>query len=636
MPDETALSARRAELRRKTAPGLLAARARQTPDAVAYRAKKLGIYRERTWRQYAALVGRIAEGLARLGLKRGERVAIIGDACEEWVLADLAAQALGALTYGIYPTASPTETEYQLRDGGACIVIAENQEYVDKVLPLIERLPQLRHIVVIDTRAMFAYRHDKLTSFAALLHSSTTDDETAIAKLEALAAELAPDDPAFIIYTSGTTGHPKGALCSHGRHLAGTYNIVEHYPLLSEPQHTVVYLPLSHGLGRDIAITLPLISGLVPHFGEDVEEFATTLFEVAPTVLFTVPRYLQKFASRILVAMMESSALKRRAYEAAMVIARRYARTRWDSATRTWDAILYAICRALVFRPVLNKLGLDELRLVICAGAPLPQETAALWQVWGANLCEAYGQTEEVGAIISGQKGPFPRPGDVGTLAPGWELRLAQTGEMRGEIQLRGDYVFEEYIGQPEATREVRGADGWLRTGDIGEWKDGRLRLLDRARDFIVTAGGKTLSPAYIENVLRASPYIAEAAVFGHARKYLTALLEIEFDTVADWARSRNIAYSGFTSLARHPQVEALLKSEIERANAQLARVEQIKAFRVLPKALDPEEEGEPITPTRKVKRQQMYERFRELVESMYDRTEEELLAKEAGTALQP
>lgn len=622
-------------LRRKTAPGVLAERARQMPQAVAYRAKKLGIYRERTWRQYAALVARVADGLAKLGLARGERVAIIGDACEEWVLADLATQALGAITYGIYPTASAAETEYQLRDGGACVVVAENQEYIDKVLPILERLPHVRHIVVIDARALFAYRHDKLTTFAALLESGVMDDENAIERLEALARQLSPDAPAFIIYTSGTTGHPKGALCSHGRHLAGTYNIVEHYPLLAEPQRTVVYLPLSHGLGRDIAVTLPLMSGLVPHFGEDAEDLATTLFEVAPTVLFTVPRYLHKFASRVLVALMDSSALKRRTYGIAMSIGRRYARQRWDDGPRSLDRALYALARGLVFRPILNKLGLDELRLAICAGAPLPPETATLWQIWGVNVCEAYGQTEEVGAIISGQRGPFPRPGDVGPLAAGWELRIAETGEMRGEIQLRGDYVFEEYVGQPEATREVRGADGWLRTGDIGEWRDGRLRLLDRARDFIVTAGGKTLSPSYIENILRASPYVAEVAVFGHARKYLSALVEIDFDTVADWARSRNIAYSGFTSLARHPQVEALLKSEIERANAELARVEQIKAFRILPKALDPEEEGEPITPTRKVKRQQMYERFRELVDSMYDRSEDELLAKEVGTVLQ-
>jgi long-chain acyl-CoA synthetase len=256
----------------------------------------------------------------------------------------------------------------------------------------------------------------------------------------------------------------------------------------------------------------------------------------------------------------------------------------------------------------------------------------ALWQIWGVNVCEIYGQTEEAGAIITGQRERFPRPGDVGTVAAGWELRLAESGE----ILIRGDHVFDEYWGNPAATREVRAEDGWLHTGDVGEWKDGRLRLVDRARDFIVTAGGKTLAPATIENILRASPYVAEVAVFGHARKYLAALVEIDYDTVADWARAQDIAYTGFTSLAEHPRVRALIGAEVTRANTLLARVEQLKAFRILPKALDPEEEGEPVTPTRKVKRAQMYERFRDLVESMYGDAEERLLAEGAGDVLNP
>ena len=267
--------------------------------------------------------------------------------------------------------------------------------------------------------------------------------------------------------------------------------------------------------------------------------------------------------------------------------------------------------------------------LCTMVAAALPPETMALWQIWGVNLVEMYGQTEEAGAIIAGQKGPFPRPGDVGTLAPGWEMKLAD-----GEILLRGPHHFAGYWGNREATREVLGEDGWLRTGDVGELQEGRLRLVDRARDFIVTAGGKTLSPSYIENLLRSSPYVAEAMVIGHARKYVTALVEIDYDAVADWARSRDIAYTGFTSLAQHPEVARLIGAEIDKANAGLARVEQVKAFRILPKALDPEEEGEPVTPTRKVKRSLMLERFRELVESMYDDREERLVAQGAGEVL--
>jgi long-chain acyl-CoA synthetase len=241
----------------------------------------------------------------------------------------------------------------------------------------------------------------------------------------------------------------------------------------------------------------------------------------------------------------------------------------------------------------------------------------------GVNVVEMYGQTETAGGIISGQRGPFPRPGDVGTIPAGWEVKLADDGE----VLVKSPDLFEGYWNNAEATRAVRGEGGWLRTGDIGEWHDGALRLIDRARDFIVTSGGKTISPSFIETLLRGSPYVGEAVVFGHGRKYLTALVEIDAETVADWARSHDVPYTGFTSLATNPAVLRLIGAEIERANGELARAEQIKAFRILPKALDPEEEGEPVTPTRKVKRHLMYERFKALVEEMYDDREERLIA---------
>ena len=267
---------------------------------------------------------------------------------------------------------------------------------------------------------------------------------------------------------------------------------------------------------------------------------------------------------------------------------------------------------------------------IISGGASLPPETAALWQIWGVNLVEAYGQTETGGAFISAQPGPFAKPGNVGTVVRGWEVALSDTSE----ILVRGPDQFEGYWNQPDATREIVDTQSWLHTGDVGEWSDGRLRIVDRARDFIVTSGGKTISPSLIENLLRASPYIAEAVVFGHGRKYLTALIEIDFDTVADWARSRDVAYTGFTSLALHAEVARLLEAEVDKVNRELARVEQVKAFRILPKALDPEEEGEPVTPTRKIKRKLMYDRFQDLVDGMYDDAEERLLATEAGEAL--
>jgi long-chain acyl-CoA synthetase len=618
-------------LRASTLPGLLVERARTRPERVAFRAKELGIWRETTWRELAARVAALACGLAReYRIAAGETVAVIGNPCPEWTIADLATQALGAITYGIYPTSAPGEVRYLLQHGGASLIVVEDQEHLDKTLEVLDQCSSVRAVLVVDTRALFMYRHPRVRPLAEV---ERRGGEALAAEPDALgrmARALSPDDPATIIYTSGTTGHPKGAIYRHGPHLAACANIIEHYPILSGREHrAVAMLPLCHAMGRNLAITMPLIADIVPHYPESVDTFADALYEIQPTFVFTVPRYLQKFAAHLLVGLDQSSRIKRAAYRGAMTVGRRALDRRWTRGS-SGASLGAAFVRMILFRWLLEKVGFARVELVISSGAPLPAAVAALWQAWGVNLCEAYGQTETGGALVSGQRGPYPPPGDVGAVAPNMAVEL----DGDGEILVTAAEFFGGYWRDPDATRALyRG--GKLATGDVGEWTAGRaLKLVDRKKDLLITAGGKNVSPSNVENRLRASPYISEAAVFGDRRKYLVALLEADGETVAEWARERGVIHTGYASLVTHPDVIGLIEGEVKRANDELTRVEQVKAFRLLPRELDPELEGEPVTPTRKLKRRAMAERYGTLVESMYAGDEERRIAAEVTNRL--
>ena len=619
-------------LRASTLPGLLVERARSRPGRVAFRAKELGIWRETTWRELAERVAALACGLAREHrIAPGETVAIIGNPCPEWTVADLATQALGAITYGIYPTSAPGEVRHLLQHGGASLIVAEDQEHLDKTLEVLDECPGVRAVLVIDTRALFMYRHPRVRPLAeveARGREALTGEPDV---LDRLARAVSSDAPATIIYTSGTTGHPKGAVYRHGPHLAACANIIEHYPILKAREHrAVAMLPLCHAMGRNLAITMPLIADVVPHYPESVDTFADALYEIQPTFVFTVPRYLQKFAAHLLVGLDQSSWIKRAAYRSAMTVGRRALDRRPSRGPHQGPSIAAVVARAIVFRWLLEKVGFARAELVISSGAPLPAAVAALWQAWGVNLCEAYGQTETGGALVSGQRGPYPQPGDVGPAAPNMTVELDDDGE----ILVTAAEFFGGYWRDPDATRALY-RDGKLATGDVGEWTaGGSLKLVDRKKDILITAGGKNVSPSLVENRLRASPYVSEAAVFGEARKYLVALLEADGETVAEWAREHGVVHTGYASLVAHPDVIALIEAEVKRANHELTRVEQVKAFRLLPRELDPELEGEPVTPTRKVKRRVMAERYGTLVESMYAGDEERRIAAEVTKSL--
>ena len=601
------------EIYEKSVPQLFVERAEARPDSVALRYKDYGLYQEVTWREYRDTVETVALGLIALGIEPGDRIAIMGDPCYEYFIADMAGLCVGAITYGIYTTCSPAEVRHQLENAGAKLFIAENQEYVDKVLDLEDLATDLRKIIVADMRAMFLYRDPRIISLESVKALGKGLRGSQPKLFEQRVSAVRPDDVAVFVYTSGTTGAPKAAMITHRDLMVGMVNTyLQGFPELERgPQRVVTHLPLAHLVERSMSLCLMLIADVTPHIGEEVDNLRETLVEVEPTFFHAVPRVWEKIASQIQVNIDRADPLKRTSYRIAMAVARRHAAYVWArKRPPLWLSGACALARQLVFKPMLMKVGLHKLRAALTAGAPIPPTVQAIWQVWGVNLRNLYGITEHT--LVLCQSDPFQEPGDAGVPLFPKEVRLGPDGE----ILVRGPGMFAGYWRNEDATKQAI-QDGWLHTGDVAEMMpNGHFRIIDRKKDIMVTSGGKNISPSEIENLLKSSSYISEAILFADGRKFPSALIEIDFDTVSDWARQHGIAYTGFTSLAQHPRVIELIGEEIEKSNLQLARVEQVKKFRIIPKELDPEE-GD-TTPTRKVKRRHIYTLFQDLVEDMY------------------
>ena len=592
-----------------TLPSILLDRARREPDAVAMRVKRRGIYRDISWAHYRTQIEAVCFGLRALGLTPGDRVVILGDPCPEWLFAEMGTLAAGGICYGIYPTSSPAQVASLLAHGGASIAVVRDQESADKILGYADIPETLRRIVVIDPRGMFACDDKRLMTFEDVIKLPREPG----ASLEDLVASLDTDDPALIVFSSGTTGDPRGAVHTHRTLVAGARDYLACLvPDIRRPWRTVCHLPLNHIFEQFNAVMLPLLGPVIPHFGERRAQATETLFDVAPDLYASVPRYWQKLASHILLGLENTSWAKKSIYNVSMKISRRVLQARSNGRCPLWLWLLGRFARRLAFQPLLDKVGLRRTKVGVNGGGPIPPDVQKLWQIWGINLKNLYGQTE--GGFISVQRDEFPQPGSVGNVAPGVTLRLAPDGE----ILVRGPGTFVGFWRDQRATAEMK-QDGWVATGDVGTMAaNGDLRIVDRKRDIFITQGGKNITPQPIEERLRTSSYIAEAIVIGDGRKYLVALIEIDEETVSQWARSCGLAYGGYADLVASPAVQKLIQGVVDTVNGQLARPEQVKAFRILPRALDPEIEGEPVTPTRKVKRNLMQERFHNLVETMY------------------
>ncbi len=587
--------------------------ARTRPDDVALRQKLYGIWQPVTWAQYNDRSRWFGLGLLQLGLRRGQNMAVLSENCQEWVFANLGAAMVGAVTAGVYPTSPSHEVEYLLDLAEAPVIVCEDQEQLDKVLEIRDRLPSLRAIVVIDNKGLRRYDRTGLHDFDDVSELGRRFEQDHPA--EAVAALQAPqlDDVGLIVFTSGSTGRPKAAMMTW-RGLSCAARGLNSMLACSSRDQLVSYLPLCHVAEQMFSVHIPMSCGAVVNFAESLRTVQEDLRELSPQIFFGVPRIWEKFHSSIQTKLREAGGLRAALYARAMrVLEPQAARPRasWSLAERLHWAAWYL----LVLRALLNYVGLRDCRVAVSSGAPIAPEILKFFRVLGVPIREAYGLTEASGATTMQPTDASP-VGTVGVPYPGITLRLADDGE----ILLQGDVVFKGYYRNPEATREAIDADGWLHTGDVARWDDGpggrELRIVDRKKDIMITAGGKNITPSEIENALRFSPFIKEAIVVADRRRFVSALIQIDFEATSNWAEAQGLTYTNFRSLVDLGAVRDLVQREVDAVNARMPQVQQVRRFHLLVKELD-HDDGE-VTATMKVRRKSINEKYAEVIEALY------------------
>ncbi len=592
-------------------------RAAQSPKGVAMREKRLGIWHEITWAAYWDTILDVAHALLALGVRPGDRVAVQSENRPEWLFLDMATVAIRATTVGLYPTNPTAETSYLLSHSGACVHFAEDQEQVDKVLESGD-LPELRRIMYVEPRGLQAYDDPRLLAWEAMLAMGHEHRAANPGAVEALVDAAEPSDVMTLVYTSGTTGPPKGAMLTIGNAEFALETVLERSPFTrpapGPKDLTLSYLPLCHVAERVLTTWYNAGGGTQVNFAESIETVPQNLREVQPTLFFAVPRIWEKLLATARIKLDSATWAKRRWSRFWLARADKLGtKLAANGGQHTLGTRLaYAVGWLLFYRALRDRLGLRRVRHASCGAAPVAPEVLQFFMGIGVPMHELYGMTENA-AIATANRPGRVRLGTVGEAHEGIEVKV---DDETGEILTRHPAVFAGYWADEEATAKTVSVDGWLHTGDVGEWDGTYLRITDRMKDIIITAGGKNIAPSEIENGIKASPFIKEAIVIGDGRKFLTALIGIELDTVGAWAQQRNLGFTTYRDLAEKDEVRTLVQSVIDEVNTRHNPVEQIKYFRMLPKELD-HEDGE-LTATQKVKRASIDATFHDLVESMY------------------
>ena len=594
-----------------TLPKLFRHVAAERGDKVAMREKHLGIWRAISWREYHDNARHVGLGLVALGLRPRDVVSIIADNCPEWLFADLGTLSAGGVTNGIYTTDSARQVEYIVNDSSTRFFFAENEEQLDKILEVRPRCPQLAKIVVFDMEGLHGFTDEQVMPFPELLELGARYDREHPGAFDAMVEIARPEDLAILVYTSGTTGPPKGAMLSH-RNILFQLGYSDFITELREGDQQLSFLPLCHIAERTFSVFNPLRTGATVNFAESLDTVPENIREVAPALFFAVPRIWEKFYSAVALRMREATALGRLAYRWAIGVGTRMAERR--IAGRGAGAGLQLLYRAadfLVLDNIRRSMGLHRTRGAATGAAPIAPELIKWYMALGIDMREVYGQTENCG-LATAMPADRIKLGTVGVARPDTQVRISP----QGEILLKGPHVFLGYLNQPEKTAETV-VDGWLHTGDVGHMDDdGFVTITDRMKDLIITAGGKNITPSEIENQLKFSPYIADAVVIGEARRFLSCLIMIDHETVAQFAQERNVPFTNFASLCRAKEVQDLIWAEIERVNKQVARVETIRKFRLIEQMLTAEDEE--LTPTMKLRRVYVNKKYRELIDGMY------------------
>ncbi|MFC1821492.1 AMP-dependent synthetase/ligase [Thermodesulfobacteriota bacterium] len=598
-------------LRSDTVPTMFWKAVKERGDRIALYDKVYGIWQKITWREYGENVKLVGLGLLAIGLQKGDIVSVLSDVNPGWFYCDIGIQGAGGVSVGIYPTNAPNQVAYLVNDCKARFAFVEDDEQLDKFLEIRDQASSIEKIIIFDMENLWDFKDEMSMSFEEFLQLGRDYEKEHPGLWEEKIREPEANDLAFLVYTSGTTGAPKGSMLSH-RNIINTVDVLTRSMPNEEGDEQICSLPLAHIAERFNSLYRPMKYENVIHFAENKNTIFENMREVSPTIVPAVPRFWEKLYSQVRITMDDARGLEKWFYHKAMDVAYKVAdfKLTGKSIPPHMKAIFW-ILDWLVFYNIRKSMGLDKARVLTSAAAPISPDLLRWYVALNLEIIELYAQTES-----SGMGTAYPKEerklGTVGRPMPGTEVKISA----EGEILLRGLGVFKGYLNQPKKTAETI-VDGWLHTGDVGLIDDeAYLKITDRMKDIIITAGGKNITPSEIENELKFSPYITDAIVIGDKRKFLSCLIMIEYDNVVNYAQENSVPFTTYASLTRTQEVIDLIDREVREVNKKFARVEQVKKFALIDVQLT--DEDEELTPTMKLKRKLVSEKYKDLIDAMY------------------